>query len=56
MKMTCTKVLLMNEDRSLCLEIGFFGYSQDAVEKYLTEKFIECDKQYSKRWAQMKYV
>ena len=56
MEVTCTRVLLMNEDRSLQLVVGFFGYSQKAVEKYLTEKFIECDKAYAKRWAKMKYI
>lgn len=51
-----TNVLLMNEDRSLQLKIGFFGYSQEAVEKYLTDTFINCGKEYAKRWTQMKYV
>lgn len=50
------KVLLMTEDRSLALEIGFFGYTYDDVEKYMTKNFVECDKEYAKRWTQMKYV
>lgn len=50
------KVLLMNEDRTLTVEIGFFGYTYDDVEKYMTENFIECKKEYAKRWTQMKYI
>lgn len=46
----------MSEDRSLALEIGFFGYTYDDVEKYMTKNFVECDKEYAKRWTQMKYV
>ena len=55
-KMPYCEVLLMNDDRSLCLTIGFFGYGYSAIEKYMTEKFIECGKEYSKKWTQMKYV
>lgn len=50
------KVVLMNEDRSLSVEIGFFGYTYDGIEQYMTEKFIECNKEYAKRWTQMKYM
>ena len=49
-------VLLMNEDKSLSLEIGFFGYSYDDVEKYMTKTFIESDKAFAKKYTQMKYV
>ena len=46
----------MNENRSLCLNIGFIGYTYDAVEEYMTKNFVECDKQYAQKWTQMKYV
>lgn len=50
------KVLLMSEDRQLALEIGFFGYTYDDIEKYMTKKFVECNKEYAKKWTQMKYI
>ena len=50
------RVLLMNDDKSLSLEIGFFGYSYDDVEKYMTKTFIESDKAFAKKYTQMKYV
>lgn len=50
------QVLLMNDDRSLCFNIGFIGYTYDDVEKYMTKHFVECDKAYAQRWTQMKYV
>lgn len=49
-------VLLMNDDRSLSLEIGFFGYSYDDVEQYMTKTFIESDKAFAKKYTQMKYI
>lgn len=52
----CIAVMLMNEDKSLSLEIGFFGYSYDDVEKYMTKTFIESDKAFAKKYTQMKYV
>ena len=55
-KMQYCEVLLMNDDETLCLTIGFFGYSYDEIEKYITEKFIECEKEYPKKWSKMKYV
>ena len=55
-KMPYCEVLLLNDDRSLSLTIGFFGYTYSTIEKYMTEKFIECGKEYSKKWTQMKYV
>ena len=51
-----TNVMLLNEDRSLILEISFLGYKIEDVEAYLTKHFIECKKEYAKRWTQMKYV
>lgn len=50
------KVMLFNEDRTLCLEIGFFGFSQDAVEDYLTKNVVESKKEWVKKYAGMKYV
>ena len=50
------RVLLANDDKSLSLEIGFFGYSYDDVEKYMTKTFIESDKAFAKKYTQMKYV
>ena len=55
-KMQYCEVLLMNDDGTLSLTIGFFGYSYDEIEKYITEKFIECEKEYPKKWSNMKYV
>lgn len=52
----CISVLLANDDKSLSLEIGFFGYSYDDVEKYMTKTFIETDKAFAKKYTQMKYV
>ena len=50
------QVLLMNENRSLCLNIGFIGYTYDDVEKYMNTHFVECGKDYAQKWTQMKYV
>ena len=33
------QVVLLNDDKSLCLNIGFLGYTYDDVEKYLKLKF-----------------
>lgn len=50
------QVLLMSEDRGIQLTIGFFGFRQDAIEDYLTKNIIECDKAWTKKYTQMKYV
>ena len=50
------QVLLLNDDGSLYLNIGFIGYTYDDVEKYMNSHFVECDKQYAQKWTQMKYV
>ena len=55
-KMPYCEVLLTNDNKSLSLTVSFFGYTYDAIEKYMTEKFIECEREYSKKWTQMKYV
>ena len=39
-----TNVMLLNEDRSLVLEICFLGYKIEDAEAYLTKHFIECKK------------
>ena len=48
-------VVLTNDDKSLTLEIGFYGYNYEMIEKYLKEKFIECEKPYTFKWTGMKY-
>ena len=50
------QVLLMNDDRSLQLNIGFLGYTYDDVEKYMNKHFVESGKLYAQSWTQMKYV
>ena len=50
------EVLLMNDSRSLGLTIGFLGFTYDAIEKYMTEKFIDSKKSYASKWTQMKYL
>ena len=50
------QVALLNDDKSLCLNIGFLGYTYDDVEKYLNSHFVECGKGYAQRWTQMKYI
>lgn len=50
------QVLLMNDDKSLQLVIGFLGFSQEAVEDYLTKKIIECKQEWPKKYTQMKYI
>ncbi len=55
-KIPYCEVLLMNDDLSLSLVIGFFGYTYSTIEKYMTEKFVECGKEYPKKWSKMKYV
>jgi len=50
------QVLLMNDDRSLNLTIGFLGFSYDAIEEYMTKKFVENEMPYVKKWTQMKYL
>ena len=49
-------VVLMTEDKSLVLSIGFFGYTYEAIEEYMKKHYIECDKEYAKRWTKMKYA
>ena len=49
-------VMLLNDDRTLGLSIGFLGFSYEAVEEYMTKKFIECKMPYVKKWTQMKYT
>ena len=48
--------VILVSDSGLALNIGFFGYSYDDVEKYLNKNFVECEKPYAQRWSQMKYV
>ena len=50
------QVLLMSENKDLQLTIGFLGFSQDAVEDYLTKKIIESDKEWTKKYSKMKYI
>ena len=50
------QVLLMNDDRSLSLTIGFLGFSYDAIEEYMTKNFVENKMPYVKKWTQMKYL
>ena len=50
------QVLLMNEDRSLSLTIGFLGYTYDGIEDYMNKNFVECKQLYAGRWTQMKYL
>lgn len=51
------QVVLLNDDKSLCLNIGFLGYTYDDVEKYMNDHFVEeGGKEYAQRWTQMKYI
>lgn len=50
------QVLLMNDDRSLNLTIGFLGFSYDTIEEYMTKNFVENKMPYVKKWTQMKYL
>lgn len=50
------QVLLMNDDHSLNLTIGFLGFSYDAIEEYMTKEFVENEMPYVKKWTQMKYL
>lgn len=50
------KVMLFNENRTLYVEIGFFGFSQDAVEDYLTKNVVESKMAWVKKYTGMKYV
>ena len=50
------QVLLLNDDRSLQLVIGFLGWSQDSIEEYLTKNIIESKKEWPKKYTQMKYI
>jgi len=51
-----TTVMLMNDDKSLSLTINFFGYTQNAIEKYLNEHFVECNKPYAQKYTQLKWM
>ena len=51
-----TTVILMNDDKSLSLTISFFGFKQNAIEKYLNEHFVECKKPYAQKYVQMKWM
>ena len=44
-------VLLLNEDRSLSLDVWFLGFSQDAVREFVVREYAS-----SKRWTQFKFV
>lgn len=48
-------VVLMTEDKSLVLNIGFLGYTYEAIEEYMKKHYIESGKEYAKRWTKMKY-
>ena len=49
-------IVLMNDDKSLSLNINFFGYTQDAIEKYINKNFIECKKPYAEKYTQLKWM
>ena len=49
-------VLLTNEDKSLSLTIGFFGYTHKMIEEYLNKTFINSDKIYALKWDTIKYI
>lgn len=49
-------VMLMTEDKQLTLNIGFFGYTYEDIEKYMTSTFIENQEFFAQRWTQMKYT
>ena len=51
-----SQVMLMNDDRSLVLVIGFLGFTYEAIEEYMTKKFVENEMPYVKKWTQMKYL
>ena len=50
------EAVLMNEDKSQVLVIGFLGYSKVSVEEYMDKHFVKSDKPCTKRWVYMKYV
>jgi len=45
------EVLLMNEDKSLSVAIGFYGYTLEQVSAYIQGKYAN-----HKRWVQFKMV
>ena len=51
-----SQVMLMNDDRSLVLVIGFLGFTYEAIEEYMTKKFVECKMPYAGKYTQMKYL
>lgn len=50
------EAILMNEDRSLVLNIGFLGYTRASVEEYMDEHFVKSDKECTERWVYIKYL
>ena len=53
--MNMTYVLLMNEDETIKLQIGFFGFTKEQIEEYLQKTYVNSDKQYAKRYTKLEY-
>lgn len=49
-------VILSNDDKSLVLTMGFFGYTHEMVENYIKKHFIECQQSHTQKWTNMKYL
>lgn len=52
-------VLYINNTRKLCLEVNFFGFTTEQIEKYLTESFVEPPvgkRLKSTMWEEFRYV
>jgi hypothetical protein len=50
------EVFLSNDDKTLTLCIGFFGYTYKMVENYIKKHYIDCDKNYVQKWTNVKYL
>lgn len=49
-------ILLMDENKEKCLKIGFFGYTDEMIQNYLKNNYIDNKNEYCKKWVKMKEI
>lgn len=49
-------ILLMDENKEKCLEIGFFGYTDEMINDYISRTYVESGKPYCSKWAELKEI